>query len=193
MRRYGAEVIWLPFDLHPEYPPHGVPRKTLEGRYGRGHLDRVAKMVEDAGFRHSPPPTAPRSLKALQLGELARDAGRYDEVHHRLFTAYWSDGRDIGDLDVLAAVATEAGLDPEPTRAALESDEVLDRVRQASAAAHEVGVNAVPAWLFDKQLLVLGAQPHEVLDNVMAKLGHQALDPGAPEGDGGRLSPQSGR
>jgi predicted DsbA family dithiol-disulfide isomerase len=175
VRRYGAEVIWLPFDLHPEYPPHGVPRKTLEGRYGRGHLDRVAKMVEEAGFRHSPPPNAPRSLKALQLGELARDEGCHEEVHQRLFAAYWSEGRDIGDLDVLTAVATDAGLDPERTRTALGSDEVLDRVRSASEAAQKIGVNAVPAWLFDRQLLVLGAQPHEILDNVMAKLGHQPV------------------
>jgi predicted DsbA family dithiol-disulfide isomerase len=175
VRRYGAEVIWLPFDLHPEYPPHGVPRKTLEGRYGRGFLDHVGKMIEDAGFRHAPPPTAPRSLKALQLGELARDEGLHGEVHHRLFTAYWSDGLDIGDLDVLTVIATEAGLDPEPTRAALESDGAIDRVRQASGAAQRVGVDAVPAWLFDKELLVLGAQPHEILDNVMAKLGHDPI------------------
>ncbi len=176
MRRYGAEVMWLPFDLHPEYPPHGVPRKTLEGRYGRGFLDHVATVVEKAGFRHAPPPIAPRSLKALQLGELARDQGRHEDVHRRLFTAYWSEGRDIGDLDILTSVASEAGLDAEATRAALESDQVVDRVRQASEAAQKVGVDAVPAWLFDKQLLVLGAQPHEVLDNVMAKLGHAPVD-----------------
>ncbi len=190
MRRYGAEVIWLPFDLHPEYPPHGVPRKTLERRYGRGFLEHVATMIEEAGFRHSPPPTAPRSLKALQLGELARDEEAHHEVHRRLFDAYWSEGRDIGDLDVLTAVAAEAGLDPETTRAALEADEVVDRVREASEAAQKVGVDAVPAWLFDKQLLVLGAQPHEVLDNVMAKLGHTPLDSDAPHDDGGRLSPR---
>ena len=166
----------MPFDLHPEYPPHGVPRTTLEGRYGRGFLDHVAEMVERAGFRHAPPPVAPRSMKALQLGEVARDQGLHGDVHGRLFTAYWSEGRDIGDLDVLAEIATDAGLDPEATRAALESDTAVDRVRRSSEAAQEAGVNAVPAWLFDRQLLVLGAQPHEVLDNVMAKLGHEPLD-----------------
>lgn len=176
MRRYGAEVTWLPFDLHPEYPPHGVPRKTLESRYGRGFLDRVGELIEEAGFRHAPPPVAPRALKALQLGELARDEGRHGDVHHRLFAAYWAEGRDIGDIDVLTAVATDAGLDAEATRAALESDELADRVRQSSEAAQKVGIDAVPAWLLDKQLLVLGAQPHEIFDNVMAKLGHQPLD-----------------
>jgi predicted DsbA family dithiol-disulfide isomerase len=168
----------LPFDLHPEYPPHGVPRKTLESRYGRGFLAHVAEMVEDAGFRHSPPPVAPRAMKALQLGELARDEGRHGEVHHRLFSAYWSEGRDIGDLDVRTESATEAGLDAEATRAVLQSDAGVDRVRQSSEAAQEAGVNAVPAWLFDRQLLVLGAQPHEIFDNVMAKLGHSPVDSG---------------
>jgi predicted DsbA family dithiol-disulfide isomerase len=107
---------------------------------------------------------------------VARGEGLHGDVHHRLFTAYWSEGRDIGDLDVLTEVATEAGLDPQTTRATLESDEVVDRVREASEAAQKIGVNAVPAWLFDRQLLVLGAQPHEILDNVMAKLGHQPVD-----------------
>ena len=176
MRRYGAEVTWLPFDLHPEYPPHGVPRTTLEGRYGRGFLDRVAQIVEGAGFRHAPPPTAPRSLKALQLGELAREEGRHDDVHHRLFTAYWSEGRDIGDAEVLTAVATEAGLDAGAARAALDSGARAGLVRQSSEAAQKAGVNAIPAWLLDRHLLVVGAQPHGVFDNVMAKLGHEPVD-----------------
>jgi predicted DsbA family dithiol-disulfide isomerase len=178
VRRYGAEVRWLPFDLHPEYPPQGVPRRTLEGRRGKGFVDRVGKAIEDAGFRHAPPPVIPRSLRALALGELARDEGRHDDVHGRLFNAYWSEGRDIGDLEVLTAIGVDAGLDADVTRDALESGTLVPRVRQSSEAAQQVGVDAVPAWLIDKQLLVLGAQPHEVLDNVMAKLGHAPLDDG---------------
>ncbi len=166
----------MPFDLHPEYPPHGVPRTTLESRYGRGFLDRVAQTVEAAGFRHAPPRVAPRSLKALQLGELARDEGRHGELHHRLFSAYWSESRDIGDMEVLVDVAADAGLDPETARTVLESGTLFDRVRQSSEAAHKIGVNAVPAWLFDKELLVLGAQPREIFENVMAKLGHYPLN-----------------
>jgi predicted DsbA family dithiol-disulfide isomerase len=135
----------------------------------------VAEVVEGAGFRHAPPPIASRSLKALQLAELARDEGRHREVHDRLFAAYWSEGRDIGDLDVLLAVAGEAGLDPASSRAALESDGLVDRVRQSGEAAQKVGIDAMPAWLFDRQLLVVGAQPHAVFDNVMAKLGHAAV------------------
>jgi predicted DsbA family dithiol-disulfide isomerase len=169
-------VRWLPFDLHPEYPPHGVPRRTLEGRHGKGFVDRVGTVIEEAGFRHAPPPVVPRSLQALALGELARDEGRHDDVHRRLFGAYWSEGRDIGDLDVLTAIGADAGLDADVTREALESGRLVPRVRQSSEAAQHLGVNAVPAWLVDKQLLVVGAQPHAIFDNVMAKLGHAPLD-----------------
>ncbi|HEX2064587.1 MAG TPA: hypothetical protein VHE80_09225, partial [Acidimicrobiales bacterium] len=74
-RRYGAEVQWLPFDLHPEYPPGGVPRTRLEQRYGKGFLDHVREMIEAAGFEHAPPAHVPRSLASLQLAEVAREEG----------------------------------------------------------------------------------------------------------------------
>ncbi len=84
-RRYGAEVQWLPFDLHPEYPPGGVSRTRLEQRYGKGFLDHVRQMVEAAGLEHAPPPHVPRSLASLQLAEVAREAGAHEQVHSRLF------------------------------------------------------------------------------------------------------------
>lgn len=166
----------MPFDLHPEYPPHGVPRKTLDGRYGKGFRDRVAEMIEEAGFTHAPPPVIPRSLPALQLAELARDDDRHDALHPRLFGAYWSEGRDIGDPAVLADVAAEAGLDPAAAEEASSSADLAGRVRRSSEAAQRIGVDAVPAWLIDNQLLVMGAQPHSVFENVMAKLGHTPIE-----------------
>ncbi|MDP9019917.1 MAG: hypothetical protein M3N25_03790, partial [Actinomycetota bacterium] len=74
-------MIWLPFDLHPEYPPEGIPRARLEARYGEGFSDHVARTIEAAGFDHRPPPRVPRSLRSLQLAELARDEGRHQAAH----------------------------------------------------------------------------------------------------------------
>ncbi|HWC10631.1 MAG TPA: hypothetical protein VG455_05350, partial [Acidimicrobiales bacterium] len=59
---------------------------------------------------------------------------------------------------------------------ALDSGARAELVRQSSEAAQKAGVNAIPAWLLDRQLLVVGAQPHAVFDNVMAKLGHEPVD-----------------
>ena len=173
-------MIWLPYDLHPEYPPEGIPREQLEARYGDGFSEHVCKMIEGAGFDHRPPPRVPRSLRSLELAEWARDEGRHDALHTGLFAAYWSQGRDIGDLDVLVAVAADAGLDPDKAREVLEQGVYAERVRESTEAAHRVGVDAVPAWLIDRSQLVLGAQPHEVFAEVLDQLGHAPLE-GAEE------------
>jgi predicted DsbA family dithiol-disulfide isomerase len=172
VRRYGAEIEWHPFDLHPEYPPEGVARASLARRYGPGLEEHTRQLIEGAGFAYQPSLRVPRSLPALQLAELARAQGRHADVHHRLFAAYWSEARDIGDLDVLLDIATAAGLDPQKAREVLESDAYADQVRQSTAAAQGVGVTGVPAWVVDRKVLVPGAQPHEVFDGVLGRLGY---------------------
>ena len=97
-REHGAQVEWLPFDLHPEYPPEGIPREELHRRYPEDVHARTREMVEASGLAYNPPPdVVPNSRKALELTELAREKGLHDEVHTRLMHAYWSEGRDIGD------------------------------------------------------------------------------------------------
>ena len=128
--------------------------------------------MEGAGFHYEPSTRVPRSFRALQLGELARAEGRHAEVHQRLFSAYWSEARDIGDLDVLVAIADAAGLDPDKARHVLQSDAYADDVRQSTRAAQRVGATGVPAWVIDDRVLVPGAQPHEVFDQVLAELGY---------------------
>jgi predicted DsbA family dithiol-disulfide isomerase len=80
----------------------------------------VRSLIEEAGFTYAPPSFVPNSSRSLQLGELARARGRLDELHPRLFAAYWSDGRDIGDLDTLVSLGSSAGLDPGEVRRVIE-------------------------------------------------------------------------
>jgi len=97
-------VEWLPFDLHPEYPPEGIPRSDLVARYGPESQERVRRMVEECGYVYAPPPDrVPNSRKALEVTELARDRGLHAAVHTRLMDAYWSEGADIGDEPSLRA------------------------------------------------------------------------------------------
>ena len=179
MRRYGAEMEWFPFDLHPEYPPEGVTRASLARRYGPGLEDHTRQLIEGAGFRYEPSLRVPRSLQALQLAELARAEGRHADIHHHLFAAYWSEARDIGDIDVLVDIAAAAGLDTDKAREVLESDAYVGQIRQSTAAAQRAGVTGVPAWIVDRKVLVPGAQPHEVFDQVLGRLGYTPLEGGA--------------
>ena len=130
-------------------------------------------MFEEAGLPHAEPlEKVPNSRGALMLGELARDRGAFDELHPRLFDAYWARGRDIGDELVLAEEGAAVGLDEAEIIEAVRDERYLDRIEAETRAAFEVGVSGVPAWVIDQRLLVPGAQPHDVFERVLERLGH---------------------
>jgi predicted DsbA family dithiol-disulfide isomerase len=167
----GARVIWLPFDLHPEYPPEGLPRQQLLERYGPGMTERMQRFFAARGLEYNPhPDVVPNSLRALQLTELARDLGRQPEVHDRLMDAYWSGSRNIGDPEVLRQLAAEVGLPEVEVEEVLAGDRYRDRVRESTRQAVSFGANAVPAFVLDRRLLVLGAQPEDVFEQAFAQL-----------------------
>jgi predicted DsbA family dithiol-disulfide isomerase len=167
----GARVIWLPFDLHPEYPPEGLPRQQLLERYGPGMTERMQRFFAARGLDYNPhPDVVPNSLRALQLTELARDLGRQPEVHDRLMDAYWSESRNIGDAEVLRQLAAEVGLPEVEVEEVLAGDRYRDRVRESTRQAVSFGANAVPAFVLDRRLLVLGAQPEDVFEQAFAQL-----------------------
>jgi predicted DsbA family dithiol-disulfide isomerase len=130
-------------------------------------------MIEEAGFAYAPPPFVPNSMRSLQLGELARDRGRFAELHPRLFAAYWSEGRDIGDPDTLAALGASVGLDSAELLQVFEEGAYQERIRASTRTALEHGIGGVPAWVLDGKFLIPGAQPLDVFERVMRRLGHE--------------------
>ena len=168
---------WLPFDLHPEYPPEGIPRERLVERYGPGIHEHTRRVIEAAGLTYGPPDVIPNSRKALELTELAREAGLHASVHDRLMHAYWSEGADIGDDEVLLGLVTDAGLDQSEAKAALDERRYADRVDASTREAQLHGIHAIPAFVLDKRLLVLGAQAHEVFEQAVAQLEASKAEP----------------
>lgn len=82
--------------------------------------------------------------------------------------AYWEEARNIGDPEVLRELAAELGL--EGVEEVLGGDACADRVARSTAEAHAFGINAIPAFLLDRRLIVLGAQPREVFEQAFARL-----------------------
>jgi predicted DsbA family dithiol-disulfide isomerase len=162
-REAGALIEWLPFDLHPEYPPDGIARAELARRYGASFGDAVRRMNEEAGLVYNPhPERVPNTRRALELGEWARARGAYGDVHERIMNAYWTEGQDITGWDVLAPLVAEAGLDAGEARAEVDSGAFAAAVDGSTKVAQEHGIAAVPAFVLDGRLLISGAQPHEV-------------------------------
>lgn len=161
--RYEASVEWLPFDLHPEYPPEGVPQRPDRAEGAR-------RLFERYDLVYNPPSIVPNTMQALRLTELARERGLHPAMHDRVMDAYWAEGRQIGDADVLREIAREVGLNPGEVDDVLAGDAFRDRVQGLTAEAHSIGVNGVPAFLLDRRLLVLGAQPRDVFERAFAQI-----------------------
>ena len=165
--------MWLPFDLHPEYPPDGIPLADLHRRYGIGVGDRdpLRARFAAAGLEYNRPEIVPNTRLALRLSELARERGLHEAFHDRLMDAYWSEATNIGDPDVLRRVAAEVGLDAEDVERVIgDPSQYLDLVEASTHQAQSIGVNGIPAFLLDRRLLVLGAQPLEVFRSAFAQL-----------------------
>ena len=176
-REHGARVEWLPFDLHPEYPPEGIPREELHRRYPEDVHERTRQMVEASGLEYNPPPdVVPNSRQALELTELAREKGLHEPVHSRLMHAYWSEGRNIGDTETLLDLIAEAGIDREEASAALADGRYAARVDASTTQAQQAGIHAIPAFVLDGRLLLLGAQPHEIFERALEQVG-EASEP----------------
>ena len=158
--KFAAEIAWAPFDLHPEYPPEGVQRPPSTG-------EMEARFAEH-GLVYNPPPIRANSLKALRLAEHARAHDLFPPLHARLMDAYWAEAQNIGDPDVLRALAESVGL--EGADRILESDAYLDVVHASTAQAVAAGVTGVPAFVLDQRMLVLGAHPRTTFERAFAEL-----------------------
>ena len=158
--QYDAEITWAPFDLHPEYPPEGVPRPP-----STGELD--ARFAE-SGLVYNPPPIRANSMKALRLAEHARANDLFDPMHERLMDGYWAEAQNIGDPAVLRALAQDVGL--EGADEVLETDAYLDGVRASTQQAVAAGITGVPAFVLDQRLLVLGAHPRTTFERAFTQL-----------------------
>ena len=169
--------MWKPFDLHPEYPPEGIPLAELERRYGAGFAERRRALFESAGLPFAGTlDKVPNSRGALMVAELARERGSFEALHPRLFSAYWASGRDIGGERVLVEEGTAVGLEEHEIIEALADGRYLERIEAETRAALELGAGGVPAWLVDARVLIPGAQPHDVFERVLERLGYDAQD-----------------
>ncbi len=88
--------------------------------------------------------------------------------------AYWAEGRDIGDLETLADIAGENGMDRDATLRLLQSDADAEDIAARDADARAKGVNSVPTFLIAQQYVVSGAQPPDLWGKVIAEIAGKA-------------------
>jgi predicted DsbA family dithiol-disulfide isomerase len=110
------------------------------------------------------------SRPTLQAAEFAREQDRFAAMHHGLLKAYWDEGRDVSHLAVLKDVAARAGVDVAGMEAAVQENRFGDYLDTRRAQAEELGITGIPAHVIADRYLVMGAQPYDLFERVMAKL-----------------------
>lgn len=171
-----AEIHWHPFELNPRMPEAGQNlREHLAEKYGttvEGSVAARARLTAigaelDFAFDFSDEMKMVNTFKAHQLLRFARERGMEQELKLRLFSAYFSEHKMIGDVDVLVSEAAAVGLDADEARAALEDERFASDVRAEEHGWMARGVRAVPTFVFNEKLGVSGAQEPKVLAQVM--------------------------
>jgi predicted DsbA family dithiol-disulfide isomerase len=161
----------VPFELHPEIPPEGRPRsEVLPAAYMARAQEGVNRMAAAVGLHLSVHERLINSRPTLQAAEFAREQGRFAAMHHELLKAYWDEGRDVSDMAVLKDVAARAGVAVAGMEAAVQANRFGDYLDARRAEAEELGINGIPAHVIADRYLVMGAQPYDLFERVMAKL-----------------------
>jgi predicted DsbA family dithiol-disulfide isomerase len=169
---------WQPFQLRPEMPAEGADWKQLiDEKFGGSeranemfaHIAELGK-AEGIEFRFDRIANAANTLNAHRLILFAAGQEREWEAANALYRAYFTEGKNLNDLDNLAAVAGSVGLDPAATHSFLRTDEGASEVRQSQATANQLGISGVPFFIFNNQYAVSGAQPAELFLEIFDKL-----------------------
>ena len=172
-----ASVTWRPFELNPDMPKAGVDRRAYRSaKFGSWqHSQALDAQVAAAGrleglvFKHDKMERTPNTVDAHRLIWLAGQQGKQDVVVEGLFAAYFNEGRDVGDPNVLADVGASAGLDRAKVRAMLASDEAQAQVRSELQRAMNLRVSGVPTVIVDGVPLFSGAIRADLMEAELRK------------------------
>jgi predicted DsbA family dithiol-disulfide isomerase len=167
----SVTISWRAFQLNPGMPEGGMDRgQYLAGKFGgieraRQIYDVIRRegKAEDIPFAFPKITRTPNTLNAHRLIRFAGYSNQAEGLIDSLFRAYFFDGCDIGNCEVLAAIAVEAGLDQPTVVDFLAGDMEREAVRQEDSAARASGIGGVPHSIVAGRYALPGAQSPEVI------------------------------
>jgi predicted DsbA family dithiol-disulfide isomerase len=173
-----VEIVWHSFELDPNAPAAlaGDHAEQLARKYGmpveqaRKSIDRVVTTARGVGLDFRYDRIRPgNTFDAHRVIHLAAERGLQTQVKERMFHGYFTEGAAIGLPEEVERLAVDAGLDAEEVAEVLESDAYAAEVRADEADAHQLGATGVPFFVFDGRYAVGGAQPPDVLLEVLQR------------------------
>lgn len=174
-----ATISLHPFELNPDMAREGENvAEHIAKKYGRSPgdggaiRDEIKRRSAEVGFVMNTDGESRiwNSFDCHRLLHWAAEQGRQRELKMALFTAHFSEGRDMGDHAVLAECAFAAGLDPVAAAAVLASDRFAQEVRAEEHYWRREGISAVPTFVINGKYVISGGHPPEAFERALGKI-----------------------
>ena len=184
----NADIVWRPFQLSPDMPREGRNRlEHYRDIFGAERAEQIMSNMRDTGteegiaFGASPDAMSPNTLSAHTLLLWAEESPDIDAdaLAEALFSAHHVDCADLGDHNVLAAIAATVGMDADEVTARLAAAADEDRVQAAIQESQARGVSGVPFFIIDGKYGVSGAQPPEMLADAFRRIAAESGQAGS--------------
>lgn len=178
------EVEWKSFQLDPTVENNGdqnltehlAKSKGISIENARQMQQRVVSMAEEEGLQFNfDKSVVANSFDAHRLIKFARDRGKGNEMAEALFRAYFTDGKNIGDMKSLVDLAEELGLDPTEAENVLQSQKYANNVKHDIQVASGMDIRGVPFFLFDRKYAISGARETEIFLKALKQSWNESL------------------
>lgn len=175
-----VEIVWHSFQLDPTIPMESIKQqnvyKYLADRKGISFeqslkmYGSVLQMAKNAGLEFNlDKAIVANSFNAHRLIQMAKTKGLGDEAEEKLFMAYFVEGKDFGNQEVLVEIGKSIGIKDIDVQKALTNDDYAYYVNQDIQEAQNLGIRGVPFFIFNRKLAISGAQPVEVFLKTLGK------------------------
>ena len=162
------DVIWKSYQLDPSIPEvakgsyqdYLVKHKRMSAEQVKGMLENVTQSAKIVGLEYNfDKAMMVNSLNAHKFIQFAKTKGLGDQAEERLFLAFFTEGKNIADIDTLMQFGKELGLDETEVRTAFTDQKYASLVNQDIQEARQVGVQGVPFFVLNRKYGISGAQP----------------------------------
>lgn len=164
---HPVELHWRAFELRPKGSPPIPPEYRARIEANRPIF--AARVKRDYGIEINEGPFGINTRELHQLKKFADAQNKGNEFHDAALDAYWMNGRDVSDTNVQQALLNQIGIET-PVAEILANAEYRNQVLLDERIAYDNNMTGVPAIVFDEKYLVMGAQPLEVLKQVVEQV-----------------------
>ncbi len=174
-----VEIVWQSYQLDPDMIPvkgqsvdqYLATRKGVPLEKGKEMNEYMSGIAKEVGLEYNfDKAIVNNTMNAHRLLHLAKKKGLQNLVKEKLFAAYYTFGKDLGDTEILVEIGESAGLHADEIRNMIQSNEYLREVRIDQLRGEQLGVQGVPFFVFNNKYAVSGAQSAEVFADVLEKV-----------------------